>query len=84
MYHSFLRDGYLLHDAGDVGDDDVALLAVLDERKEFAELIAEPMASCFTLVNHWLFAVYVKRKGIENADRAMNFNVTILTLNAAV
>ena len=82
--HSFLCDGYFLHDAGDVWNDDVAFLSVFDKCLELAELIAKPMPTAIALIRNGLLAVQVKRKGVEDAHGAMHFDVTILALNAAV
>ena len=84
LHHALLRDGYLLHDACHVGNDDVALLLVLDKSQKFAELIAETMAARFTLVGDRLFVSLVKREGIEDAHRTVHLDVAVLSLDAAV
>jgi hypothetical protein len=62
----------------------MAFLSVLDEIEELLEFVAEAMAASLALVSHWLLALKVNGKGVEDANGTVHFDVTILALDAAI
>ena len=62
----------------------MALLSILYESQELLELITETMPTAVTFICNGFFSIKMKREGIKDTHGTMNFDITVLALNASI